>query len=213
MCGDVAPCLNNCLGHGTCSAGQCTCDAGWFGTDCSGSCHASCATCTGSANSQCVTCNGLATPNTDTGACDCANTYVEPTGDCIDSDCPRGTFSDSASSCVVPDTVAVSFDLNAISAWPLASTGYNPFSSGTEVVATATACAPWSIEGRGIYLDSSSSHYFTTNIDMYEDFTLQTWIKPTASSGSIFNWQVNRGYSNGNLWVSDCDGLVLDYGT
>lgn len=40
------------------------------------------------------------------------------------------------------------------------------------------------------------------------------WVKPTdTGNGSLFNWEINRGYSNGNLWVTSCGGLALDYAT
>ena len=207
MCGDVAPCLNNCLGRGTCSGGQCTCDAGYWGTDCAGTCNVGCSTCTGSANTQCSGCNGIAVLDTDTGTCTCSGLYVVTTGDCIvgTGPCPLGTVNDSAGSCIVPTSVAASFTFNSGST---TNAGYQ----STWTVG-AGGCSPWSRGTSGLYFDPSSSHYLDANWNLNTDFTMEMWVKPTATgTGSLWNFMVNRGYQNGNLWVTSCSGLALDWG-
>ena len=64
------PCVNSCYGNGVCAQGNCICDAGYTGGDCSLRCHSSCSTCSNESNSGCLVCSeGKTLQGTPPSAC------------------------------------------------------------------------------------------------------------------------------------------------
>jgi hypothetical protein len=68
---------------------------------------------------------------------------------------------------------------------------------------------------RGIFFNGATDTQSVTinNIGFYKNFTVAMWIKPVEGDGSLFNFEVNRGKLNGNLFVSSCMGLGLNWAT
>lgn len=131
-----------------------------------------------------------------------------PTGGCIaDTDpCPLGTVADG-DTCVVPAVAAALFDFTG--SLPITSTGYN-----TSAQLSTSSCDPIAVDGRGHYFDADSHHTLDlVNMPLYQDFTVEMWIRPTETgSGSLFSFKNNLLDFGGNLWISSCLGLVLDWG-
>lgn len=71
-------------------------------------------------------------------------------------------------------------------------------------------CTYYNLAGRGVYFNGQV-HGNMYGIRHSADQTVEIWINPEAS-GVIYSFKVNRGLYNGILWVSDCQGLVLDFG-
>ena len=74
-------------------------------------------------------------------------------------------------------------------------------------------CAPTVVLNRGVWFGGDAAGHFIelVDVDLSYSFTLELWVNPYGS-GSLINTVANREIYNGNFWVSDCFGLVLDVG-
>lgn len=80
---DIVPCLNACTGQGKCVNGQCVCNEGRSGDDCSAGCHSRCATCYGDEHDKCTSCSIDHMEVDIYDACVCTSEYVEINEKCV----------------------------------------------------------------------------------------------------------------------------------
>jgi hypothetical protein len=76
---------------------------------------------------------------------------------------------------------------------------------------------PWFSEDRGLYFNNGSEFSYQdveiNGLDLCEDFTIELWIRPVTVLGTVFSFKLENAMYNGNLWISSCRGLVLDWGS
>ena len=87
ICGPIY-CPNGCFGYGMCVNGECICEDGYSGLDCSTICHSSCRACTGPAATECRSCYSFAS--------------LESDNSCL---CPEGFSLDVATRMCTPKDV------------------------------------------------------------------------------------------------------------
>lgn len=135
------------------------------------------------------------------GTCTCENLYQKDGFRCIVA-CEVG-YVDNGNTCTQRTEPAVSFVFDDTVM----------FNGGwyTDSITISSICNAYDLSGRGLWFDEYNRYVSLTGIQIVYDFTVELWINPTAS-GTIFSFMVNRGIENGNLWVSECYGLVLDFG-
>lgn len=194
VCGNAA-CLNNCFGRGTCEASVCTCEDTWTGADCNTRCHESCLTCD---STGCLSCGEGWTFDEVEFTCTCEGKYQD--GSECHAECPDGTVeNEEGTACHVSAEAALSYSFETAE-----TLGY--------LAATfAGSCLPMVLPGRGAYFAGNGNSVTVEGLELAQEFTAELWINP-AGAGTIFSFVVNRGLYNGNFWVADCFGLVLDYG-
>ena len=199
ICSTDVPCADGCHGRGTCALGLCTCLEGYTGDSCGVVCHMTCDTCSGPGADECLTCKGSGVLVETT--CSCEGLLYHPaTGDCGGA-CEDGYLATEDGLQCLPDptpTVLIEF------------LGQAPYSGGA---ATADHCfPPWEVVDRGVYFNGETS-LAVTGLEVNPTFTIEMWVKPDAdfTPGTLFYLPLTPN-AYANLWVSDCLGIVLDWG-
>lgn len=199
VCGNVIPCPEGCLAHGTCLNGVCQCNPGFTGNNCGHHCHFTCASCTSVASNACQTCKGDAIFDGVSGECHCNAAYDPETGDCA-SDC-------------VPGKVVV----NGACEWATEPMVEIEFAGDSGMTVTTADNAIVVSSCREPYQDMFRGAFFTgdqgieiSGLVTAHTFALEIWARPILA-GTLAYLPLGNGLGS-NLWMSACNGLILEWG-